>query len=221
MTKADAIEKVRKLRTHAAGGAEAEEARTARRIADELAARYGISEAEIAGATARANAGAAQVDDGASFEDVVNGLFRAGGLGDFFRAAPGAGGSTTFYVGDARVTMKRGGEPVAVDELLGIFEQFFGHRPSSSHGPRAKNATAQVLEDHARHPNRVHMAVNNMRSVCGVGPTFVWTTDRAVAIRSGDPCPHCMETGILDARNPQKRLPRNKLRDARGRWIAG
>lgn len=218
MTKAEAIEKVRKLRRHAAGGASAEEASTARAIADELVKRHGILEDEIADAP-RANAS----DDGGrwgggEFAEFFARAF-SGGIGDAFRAAPSQDG-TTFYVGNVRLTLKRGGDPVGVDEIVDLFTQFFGQALSSApSGRRAKNATATVIKDHADNPNRVHLAVNNMRSVCGIGPTFVWTKDRHVAIRSGIPCPHCMETGIIDASKPTLRLPAHRLRDARGRWV--
>lgn len=221
MTKLEAIERIRKLRalTARAGSTENEVSIAGQLVAD-MMKRYAITEAEIAGP---ADNGGRWADDeffsrrGGSEPDKLGDLFA-----EFIRQTMGAFGAqpggqgTTFYVGSARVTTGAGG----VDDVLGLFEHFFGHAPSSAPlAGRAKNATPAAIRDHSKHPNRVHLAVNDMRSICGIGPTFVFTTDRAVAIRSGEPCPHCMETGVIDARQPQLKLPPNKLRDAKGRWV--
>jgi len=116
-----------------------------------------------------------------------------------------------------------GARGVDLDDFLGLLYTAATNAPSSAPTPgkghRPRRVTVDAVADHAKHPHRVHLAVNSMRSVCGVGPTFVWTYEREIAIRSGEPCPHCMQTGVIDARQPQLKLPPNRLRDARGRWI--
>lgn len=68
------------------------------------------------------------------------------------------------------------------------------------------DAAAAVLEQ-PLYPGRVHLARDHMRSVCGVGPSFVWTFRRDIAIASGQPCPYCLETRVIDARCPERLAP--------------
>ena len=80
--------------------------------------------------------------------------------------------------------------------------------------------TSRSLEDHKRHPSRVHMAWNQELSLCGARPTFVWTYDRSIAEKSGNACPHCLDLGIDTTRLPE--LPpmlRRRIRDAFGRFL--
>ncbi len=201
MTKAEAIDKIRKLRRLAGDiGATSPEAQTARRIARELTEQHGITAAELEPRPAEGAAGAGPIVDW--------------GVGNF-----------SFYVDD---NVKVHAGPLDFDGSLEDFLRFLYNKvqgagagmPSSAAGvKRARPATAEVIRDHQAHPSRVHMAINSLRSVCGVGPTFVWTFERQIAIRSGEPCPHCMETGVIDARKPTLRLAPNRLRDARGRWV--
>lgn len=83
-----------------------------------------------------------------------------------------------------------------------------------TYSPRLRPSVEAAL-DHKRLPFRVHMAVTDMRAVCGVGPTFVWTFTRSIAIASGVPCPHCMDTGVIDARRPTLRIASGRPMPAR------
>ncbi len=200
MTKAEALEKVRKLRRLAAGaGATGPEAQTAGRIAGELVKEHGITAEELEGRPA----GADTLPD----RDLFDFGF----------------GRVTWRDGDIKVTVAGANFEGPLDSFLSFLYEAARSAPSSAptpgRGHRARPLPVEALKDHARFPNRVHLAVNDMRSVCGIGPTFVWAFERGVAIRSGDPCPHCMQTGVIDARQPQLKLPPSRLRDARGRWI--
>ncbi len=202
MTKAEALEKVRKLRRLAAGaGVTGPEAQTAGRIAGELVKEHGITAAELEGPRAGA------IGEGGGRPDIDFGFGRVE-----FRGSDGI-----------RVTVAGADFEGGLDDFLSFLYRAArsapGTAPTPGKGHRARPLTVEALKDHAKFPNRVHLAVNDLRSVCGVGPTFVWSFERGVAIRSGDPCPHCMETGVIDARQPQLKLPASRLRDARGRWI--
>jgi hypothetical protein len=196
MTKAEAIEKIRKLRRLAGdAGATRPEAESAGRLAGELVALHGITAAELEGPAT------------------------AAGVPDFDFGF----GGVSWSRGGIRVTVGGANFEGPLDDFLSFLYRAAQAAPSSAPAPgkghRPKRVTVDAISDHAKHPSRVHLAVNNMRSVCGIGPTFVWSFERAVAIRSGEPCPHCMETGVIDAREPQLKLPASRLRDARGRWI--
>jgi hypothetical protein len=67
-------------------------------------------------------------------------------------------------------------------------------------------ATDYVLEQHRAHPERVHLAYDDMSSVCGVRPTFVWVKLRDELLGFDDPCPFCLASGIFDTRQARKRL---------------
>lgn len=198
MTKAEAIEKIRKLRRLAGdAGATGPEAASAGRLAAELVTEHAITAEELQGPAAGAGAAAPDLDFGF--------------------------GRVSWTDQGIKVTVAGAHFEGPLDDFLTFLYRAAAAAPSSAPTPgkghRAKRVTVDAITDHAKNPSRVHLAVNNMRSVCGIGPTFVWTYERAVAIRSGEPCPHCMETGVIDARRPQLKLPATRLRDARGRWI--
>lgn len=200
MTKTEAIEKIRKLRRLAGdAGATGPEAQSAGRLAGELVARFGISAAELEGPAAAEAAGDGVPDLDFGF------------------------GRVSWSDRGIKVTVAGANFDGPLDDFLSFLYRAASAAPSSAPAPgkghRPKRVTVDAISDHAKHPNRVHLAVNNMRSVCGIGPTFVWSYERAIAIRSGEPCPHCMQTGVIDARQPQLKLPAARLRDARGRWI--
>jgi len=73
------------------------------------------------------------------------------------------------------------------------------------HGKRPI-ATDYVLEQHRIYPERVHLAYDDMSSVCGVRPTFVWVMERDKLLTFDDPCPFCLASGIFDTRQARKRL---------------
>jgi Protein of unknown function (DUF2786) len=92
-------------------------------------------------------------------------------------------------------------------------------RPKARTGPGVR-ATARSLADHDEFPDRVHMAYNEMISVCGARPTFVWTYERAIAEKSGNACPHCMDVGLLTTRIPRlEPVAARRIRDTFGRFL--
>jgi hypothetical protein len=82
----------------------------------------------------------------------------------------------------------------------------YSARPKAR-GDRPRAAAGAVLVDHEEHPDRVHLAFDHMRSVCGVDPTFVWVRERDKLLTYDDPCLHCLATGMIDTRHPRRRLP--------------
>ncbi len=92
-------------------------------------------------------------------------------------------------------------------------------RPTPRYGAGVR-ATRQSLADHDAFPDRVHMAYNEMISVCGAEPTFVWAFDRAILEKSGNACPHCMAVGLLTTRLPLLEPAKaRRIRDALGRFL--
>jgi hypothetical protein len=67
-------------------------------------------------------------------------------------------------------------------------------------------ATDYVLEQHRIHPERVHLAYDDLSSVCGVRPTFVWCKLRDELLGFDEPCPYCLASGVIDTRQARKRL---------------
>lgn len=92
-------------------------------------------------------------------------------------------------------------------------------RPKPRRGAGVR-ATARSLADHDEFPDRVHMAYDDMISICGARPTFVWTYERAIAEKSGNACPHCMDVGLLTTRIPRlEAAAARRIRDAFGRFL--
>lgn len=91
-----------------------------------------------------------------------------------------------------------------------LLEQTIANLRTERGQPRGPDvgAVASVLEQ-PLYPGRVHIARDYMRAVCGVGPSFVWTRSRDVAIASGQPCPYCLDTRILDAFKPEQLAPQD------------
>jgi len=224
MDRAQALEKVRKLLALAANPGTPEEGKTARALAAELMKKHGIAQAEAgAAAAAAANAGASP-SPRATGARVVTFVYRQF-VGDDLRDIEAA---VEFMLSRARHRVdpsirdkhrapRPRGWPRApaapstptdaedvLDEMFEAVAQVFG-RPR---GPRA-----EVVAAHKAHPDRVHLAIDNSRSLCGVGETgFVWSFERKVAVASGKPCPFCLETGIVDTRNPGARVSPGRRR---------
>jgi hypothetical protein len=114
---------------------------------------------------------------------------------------------------DERGRFRRRAGPRAAPDWVDMFSFFARAASTAGIGDQIRDtirrgrAAATAMSDHFKFPNRVHLAASDMGSVCGIGPSFVWVKLREELERQPDACPHCLGTGIIDAREPRRRLP--------------